>query len=111
MSKTISAFMAATVVAAGMMFITSVPLMAHYVPIPCDFITSGGYVFRDDGAMANFSADGGCKNGDFWGNINFVDHGTPVHLNATQITGYLWDPAVPNARDICGWARVNEDSS
>lgn len=91
----------------------SVPMQAqaHFVPAPCDFITSGGFVFKDDGAMANFSADGGCKNGDFWGNVNFVDHGTPVHLNATQITGYLWDPAQPNARDICGWARVDENGS
>lgn len=89
----------------------SVPMQAqaHYVPAPCDFITSGGFVFKDDGAMTNFSADGGCKNGDFWGNINVVDHGIPVHFNATRITGYLWDPKVPNARDICGYARVNED--
>jgi len=55
----------------------SVPMQAeaHYVPAPCDFITSGGYVFKDDGAMANFGAHGGCKNGQFWGNVNFVDHG------------------------------------
>ena len=87
----------------------SVPLQAqaHYVPAPCDFITSGGYVFKDDGAMANFGAHGGCKNGKFWGNVNFVDHGTGMHLDATEITGYLWDPANPNGRDICGWARVN----
>ena len=87
----------------------AVPLQAeaHYVPAPCDFITSGGYVFKDDGAMANFGAHGGCKNGQFWGNVNFVDHGTGMHLDATEITGYLWDPANPNGRDICGWARVN----
>ena len=112
MSKTISAFMAATVVAAGMMFITSVPLMAHYVPIPCDFITSAGFVFTDAGIMANFGAHGGCKNGAFWGHVNYVDHGgfagqVPYHVDSTEITGYLWDPAFPNARDICGWARSN----
>jgi hypothetical protein len=53
-------------------------------------------------------AHGGCKNGEFWGHVNYVDHGTGYHIDSTQITGYLWDPAVPNARDICGWARLND---
>ena len=83
---------------------------AHMVKAPCDFVTSGGFVFKDSGAMANFGADGGCKNGDFWGKVNYVDHETGFHLNSTRITGYLWDPAIPNARDICGWARVNDSS-
>jgi hypothetical protein len=83
---------------------------AHMVKAPCDFVTSGGFVFKDNGVMANFAADGGCKNGDFWGKVNFVDHETGYHLNSTRITGYLWDPKVPNARDICGWARVNDSS-
>lgn len=81
---------------------------AHYVPAPCDFVTAGGFVFKDDGSRLNFGVHGGCKNGDFWGHINFVDHANGFHANSTRITGYLWNPAVPNQRDICGWARINE---
>src|SRR5919108_5714465 len=75
---------------------------AHFVPAPCDKVTSGGFVFKDDGARANFGAHGGCKDSGpdapFWGHVNYVDHGgafgqTPFHINSTQITGYLCDPA------------------
>lgn len=89
----------------GLAFVFSA--QAHFQPTPCDFITSGGFVFTDSGAKANFGAHGGCKNGEFWGHINFVDHGTGLHVNSTEITGYLVDPPVPNARDICGIAKTN----
>ena len=82
---------------------------AHFVKAPCDFITSGGYVFKDNGAMANFGAHGGCKHDDFWGNVNFVDHQANWHISSVEITGYLYDPAFPNKRDICGWARTNDE--
>lgn len=86
---------------------------AHFVPIPCDFVTSGGFVITDTGDEANFGAHGGCKNGAFWGHVNYVDHGTTpgFHVDSTDITGYLVDPAIPNARDICGIARTNADES
>jgi len=97
-----------------LLVVTSTPASAHWVPVPCDFITGGGFVFRDiDYARANFGAHGGCKNGAFWGHVNYVDHGgwfytvIPYHVESTEITGYLFDPAHPNARDICGFARTN----
>src|SRR5438094_5842562 len=88
---------------------------AQAVPEPCDFITSGGFVFKDDGARANFGAHGGCKNGDWWGHVNYVDHDavpytgskSPYHVDSTEITGYLMDGSFPNSRDICGVARTN----
>ena len=89
---------------------TTVPVtaQAHWVPAPCDFITGGGFVFKDNGNMVNFGAHGGCKNGEFWGHVNYVDHTNGFHMDSTRITGYLYDPAIPNARDICGWARIND---
>ncbi|HUQ29138.1 MAG TPA: post-COAP-1 domain-containing protein [Usitatibacter sp.] len=84
---------------------------AHMVQAPCDSITSGGYVLKHAGEWANFAAHGGCKNGDFWGEVNFVDHEFKFHLKSTQITGYLFDPARPNSRDICGRARVNDSAN
>ncbi|MGH8707943.1 MAG: post-COAP-1 domain-containing protein [Burkholderiales bacterium] len=80
---------------------------AHFVPAPCDFITGGGWVFANSGAKANFGAHGGCKHGAFWGHVNVVDHSADGgHLRSTRITGYLMDPAFPNARDICGEGEV-----
>jgi hypothetical protein len=65
---------------------------------------------HDPGAAANFGAHGGCKNGAFWGHVNYVDHGfleTPYHVSSTEITGYL--EIAPNVRDICGIAQTNAD--
>jgi len=42
--------------------------------------------------------------------VNFVDHEHNFHLKSTRITGYLYDPANANARDICGKARVNDSA-
>ena len=85
------------------------PARAHFVPAPCDFITGGGWVLSNSGAHVNFGAHGGCKNGDFWGHVNVVDHSfnPPGHFKSTRITGYLFDPAFPNARDICGEGVIN----
>jgi hypothetical protein len=81
---------------------------AHFIPAPCDFITGGGWVLNDAGDKVNFGSHGGCKNGAFWGHVNVLDHSTnpPGHLKSTRITGYLMDPAFPNARDICGEGEV-----
>src|SRR6266516_1520975 len=112
MFRVISTFIAAAIVAAGALVVTNVPASAHWVPAPCDFITGGGFIFTDAGGRANFGAHGGCKHGAFWGHVNYVDHGgyngvAPYHVDSTEITGYLFDPAFPNARDICGYARTN----
>jgi hypothetical protein len=77
------------------------------VPTPCDFITSGGFVLTDDGKEANFGAHGGCKNGEFWGHVNFVDHTTGYHLDSIAITGYLTPGPGSNTRYVCGLARTN----
>jgi hypothetical protein len=81
---------------------------AQQVPNPCDFTTSGGYVISDSGMKANFGAHGGCKNGAFWGHLNFVDHSTGYHVNSVEVTAYLapFGEAAP-VRDICGVASTN----
>src|SRR5712691_5300028 len=114
--RRITSLLATAFFIAAALALTSVPASAWEVPIPCDFITSGGFVFKDDGARANFGAHGGCKNGAFWGHVNYVDHGgfagtVPYHVDSTQITGYTDDPSNPNGRDICGYARTNAGES
>ena len=105
----VSTLSVAGALAAGMLAF-SVPstVSAHWVPAPCDFVTSGGFVFKDNGERANFGAHGGCKHGEWWGNVNYVDHENQFHMKSTRITGYLFDPDAPRARDICGWARIND---
>jgi hypothetical protein len=114
MCKFIRASIVAAVAAAAVLAITTVPTRGafFFVPGPCDFITGGGFVFTDLGAKANFGAHGGCKHGEFWGHVNYVDHGgfmgvTPYHVNSIEITGYMMDDVAPTGREICGFARTN----
>jgi hypothetical protein len=116
MRNILLALIVAAVATAGGLGFTGASVSAHFVPAPCDFITGGGFVFTDAGAKANFGAHGGCKNGSFWGHVNYVDHGgymgrTPYHVDSIEITGYLMDADFPNARDICGFARTNADET
>lgn len=88
--------------------------MEQAVPAPCDFTTSGGFVVTDAGQKANFGVHGGCKNGEFWGHLNLVDHATGYHVNSVEITAYV--APFPSAtaypkkftRDVCGIAETND---
>src|SRR6266436_7601594 len=85
---------------------------AHIVPSPCDFTTGGGFVITDNGNHANFGLVGGCKNGGFFGHVNFVDHDTAgifagLHVSSDTIDGYFEPFAGSNVRDICGTADTN----
>jgi hypothetical protein len=84
----------------------------------CDFLTGGGFIIRNSGAKANFGVAGGCKHGSpTWGHLNYIDHGTGLHVHWTSITAYLFvsqgapDPQTGQphgARLICGTARTNQ---
>ena len=78
-----------------------------YTPPPCGFVTSGGFVFNNAGKEVNFGAHGGCKDGEFWGSVNLVDHSTGYHLNSVEVTGFFNPTTDPNVRDICGTATTN----
>jgi len=68
---------------------------------PGDFVTGGGFIFgTPTGARGNFGVGGGVKNGAFWGHLNYLDHGTGLHVKATSITGYVF--VDDRTRDICG---------
>ena len=94
----------------------STPVYAHMVPSPCDFTTGGGFVLTDSGNHANFGLVGGCKNGGFFGHVNFVDHDTtntvsPVccaglHVNG-PVSAYFEPSDGSNVRDLCGTAKTN----
>lgn len=108
---------AATLLAAGLflttlMFRNAPVAKAHIMPSPCDFTTGGGFVITDSGNHANFGLVGGCKNGGYFGHVNFVDHDTVgifagLHVSSTSIDGYFEPAAGSNVRDICGTAKTN----
>jgi hypothetical protein len=100
----------ALAMAVGAAGATSVVRAAEDVPDPCDFATGGGFVITDSGQKANFGAHGGCKNGEFWGHVNYVDHATGYHVNSVEITAYLAPLGTSSpVRDVCGKARTNRD--
>jgi hypothetical protein len=109
--------LASTVLAGGLfvalLLLRDTPVAkAHIVPSPCDFTTGGGFVITDNGNHANFGLVGGCKNGGFFGHVNFVDHDTTgtfagLHVNSDSIDAYFEPAAGSNIRDICGTADTN----
>jgi hypothetical protein len=118
--RTISKF-AFTLLAGGLllavlMFRDTPVAKAHIVPSPCDFTTGGGFVITDSGNHANFGLVGGCKNGGFFGHVNFVDHDTINTVNAVccaelhvngPVSAYFEPVAGSNVRDLCGTADTN----
>ncbi len=40
------------------------------------------------------------RNGAFWGHLNYIDHGTGMHVKQTAVTGYELVPNYPNCRKI-----------
>ena len=86
---------------------------------PCDFVsdfvTGGGFIVLN-GAHGNFGVAGGCKNGSFFGHLEYVDHGsvlapssapTPFNVHWMSITAYRVTDA--RTREICGTARTNDN--
>ena len=87
--------------------------------VPLDFITGGGWfavqgdeVGTQPGVTANFGWHGGVKNGNWWGNGNYIDHGIGLHVNVTSVTGYarIFEDGTDSTghptgtREICGYA-------
>lgn len=79
----------------------------YSVPSPCDFVTSGGFVLRDDGGKVTFGAHGGCKSGAFKGSMTVSDHVLDYHVDLDLMTGYLTPVAGSVVREICGLARTS----
>jgi hypothetical protein len=77
---------------------------------PSDFVTGGGWIVATpSGAKGNFGVGGGVKNGAFWGHLNYLDHGSGMHVKATSITGYVF--VDDRTRDICGTYETNTGDS
>src|ERR1700758_3363233 len=111
-TRSVLTLFVAGVIAAAVILTGTRIAKAHVVPSPCDFTTGGGFVITDNGNHANFGLVGGCKNGGFFGHVNFVDHDTTgtfagLHVNSDSIDAYFEPAAGSNIRDICGTADTN----
>lgn len=75
-------------------------------PVPpageeCGKVTGGGWIVgTPSGAKGTFGVSGGLQGDKFWGHLNYVDHGTGLHVRSTAVTGYDADPADANGRII-----------
>jgi hypothetical protein len=67
----------------------------------CGKVTGGGWIVgTPSGAKGTFGVSGGIRRDEFWGHLNYVDHGTGLHVRSTAVTGFDEDPTDPNARLI-----------
>ncbi len=71
-----------------------------------DRLTGGGFITgTPSGAKGNFGVAGGVKNGEFWGHLNYIDHGNGMHVKHVTITGYTATSATE--RKITGTCTIN----
>lgn len=74
-----------------------------------DFLTGGGFITgTPSGAKGNFGVAGGIRNNAFWGHLNYIDHGTGMHVKHIAITGY--EATSANERRITGTCRINGEA-
>jgi len=95
--------------------IADVVISSAYADINCggsvcpstDFVTGGGWITgTPSGAKGNFGVAGGIKNGQFWGHLTFIDHGSNgPKVKGTGVTGY--ENLGGTLRRIRGTAEVN----
>ena len=89
---------------AGLGILTSLTIPTNYgecgchVPTCDEFITGGGWIITPSGDKGNFGLKGGVRATVPDGAINYIDHGTGLHISShdviwSQITG-------PNSRFI-----------
>ncbi len=67
----------------------------------CGKLTGGGWITgTPSGAKGTFAVSGGIRFGQFWGHLNYIDHGTGMHVKSTGVTGFTTDPSDSDCRDI-----------
>src|ERR1700722_7621071 len=69
-------------------------------PSECGKLTGGGWIIAPDGAKGTFAVSGGIRFGQFWGHLNYIDHGTGMHVTSHDVTSYTVDPKDSSCRDI-----------
>lgn len=77
-------------------------------PDDCGKITGGGWIAgTPSGAKGTFGMSGGIRRGEYWGHLNYIDHGTGMKVESTAVTGFKMDPASANGRIITYAVKIN----
>ena len=87
----------------GMFGFAHADISCGSVPPPpeCGKLTGGGWIVgTPSGAKGTFGVSGGIRRGQFWGHLNYIDHGTGMHVKSTSVTGFSVDPNDPDCRII-----------
>jgi hypothetical protein len=59
----------------------------------CPKLTGGGWIIdTPSGAKASFGVQAGIRRGEFWGGLNYIDHGTGMHVKSRTVTSVEFDP-------------------
>lgn len=67
----------------------------------CGKLTGGGWIVgTPSGDKASFGVSGGIRRGEFWGHLNYIDHGTGMKVKSTAVTGFEVSPRDPDSRII-----------
>jgi hypothetical protein len=67
----------------------------------CGKLTGGGWITgTPSGAKATFGVSGGIRRGEFWGHLNYIDHGSGMKVKSTAVTGFEVSPTNSNSRII-----------
>lgn len=69
-------------------------------PDDCGKVTGGGWIVATGGEKGTFGMSGGIRRGEFWGHLNYIDHGTGMKVQSTAVTGFQFDPTDPDGRII-----------
>ena len=77
-------------------------------PSDCGKITGGGWITgTPSGAKGTFGMSGGIRRGEFWGHLNYIDHGTGMKVESTAVTGFSNDPTSSTGRIITYAVNIN----
>jgi hypothetical protein len=86
-------------------------ITADGVPPPseedCGKVTGGGWIVTSTGAKGTFGMSGGIRRGEFWGHLNYIDHGTNLKVQSTAVTNFQMDAGDPNGRIITYAVTIN----
>lgn len=69
--------------------------------VDCGKVTGGGWIVgTPSNAKGTFGVSGGLQGTKLWGHLNYVDHGTGLHVRSTAVTAYENDLVNENGRTI-----------
>jgi hypothetical protein len=73
----------------------------------CGKVTGGGWIVTPSSAKGTFAVSGGIRRGEFWGSLNFNDHGAGLKVKSTRVTGFSEVPGDPNSYVITYEVEIN----